>query len=256
MADSGSSDNSLAWLAKNHPEVMTIRLDKNYGFSEGYNRAIKDAEYEYIVLLNSDVEVTPDWWKPMLSFMEKNPDAGAIQPKILSFAEKNRFEYAGAAGGYLDSLGYPYCRGRLFDCIEEDNGQYDGAPADICWASGACLWIYFYGFVSLYITFYNCAFVCSRLGRQYIVLRKDIIIFFHFAEIAVSVNYGFRVGKIEFCQKHQECQSVCKASEQQYLFPFFLRKILVEEKKVVAEIKVSLAWIPLGERCSANMIYG
>lgn len=139
VADNGSSDNSLAWLAKNHPEVMTIRLDKNYGFSEGYNRAIKDAEYEYIVLLNSDVEVTPDWWKPMLSFMEKNPDAGAIQPKILSFAEKNRFEYAGAAGGYLDSLGYPYCRGRLFDCIEEDNGQYDGAPADICWASGACL---------------------------------------------------------------------------------------------------------------------
>ncbi len=139
VADNGSSDNSLAWLAKNHPEVMTIRLEKNYGFSEGYNRAIKDAEYEYIVLLNSDVEVTPDWWKPMLSFMEKNPDAGAIQPKILSFTEKNRFEYAGAAGGYLDSLGYPYCRGRLFDCIEEDNGQYDGAPADICWASGACL---------------------------------------------------------------------------------------------------------------------
>lgn len=104
--------------------------------------------------------------------------------------------------------------------------------------------------------FYNCAFVCSRLGRQYIVLRKDIIIFFHFAEIAVSVNYGFRVGKIEFCQKHQECQSVCKASEQQYLFSFFLRKILVEEKKVVAEIKVSFAWISLGERCSANMIYG
>ena len=91
VADNGSSDNSLAWLAKNHPEVMTIRLDKNYGFSEGYNRAIKDAEYEYIVLLNSDVEVTPDWWKPMLSFMEKNPDAGAIQPKILSIAEKNRF---------------------------------------------------------------------------------------------------------------------------------------------------------------------
>ncbi len=139
VADNGSNDESLLWLQDNFPEVKNVALDRNYGFSEGYNRAIELCDYEYIVLLNSDVEVTPGWWQPMLEFMEKNPDVGAIQPKILSYRDKSMFEYAGAAGGYLDNLGYPYCRGRLFDKIESDHGQYDGAPADICWASGACL---------------------------------------------------------------------------------------------------------------------
>lgn len=139
VADNGSTDNSVKWLRENHPEVKLILLDKNYGFSEGYNRAIRETEYEYVVLLNSDVEVTPGWWQPILSFMQHNPNVGAVQPKILSYHDRNKFEYAGAAGGYLDSLGYPYCRGRLFDSIEEDHGQYDGAPEDITWASGACL---------------------------------------------------------------------------------------------------------------------
>lgn len=139
VADNGSTDNSVKWLRENHPEVKLILLDKNYGFSEGYNRAIREAEYEYVVLLNSDVEVTPDWWQPLLDFMRSNTNVGAVQPKILSYHDRNKFEYAGAAGGYLDSLGYPYCRGRLFDSIEEDRGQYDGAPVDITWASGACL---------------------------------------------------------------------------------------------------------------------
>lgn len=139
VADNGSTDNSLPWIKENYPEVKIIALDKNYGFAEGYNRAIREADYEYVVLLNSDVEITPDWWQPLLTFMESNPMVGAVQPKILSWYDKRRFEYAGAAGGYLDNLGYPYCRGRLFDIIEEDKGQYDDAPADVCWASGACL---------------------------------------------------------------------------------------------------------------------
>lgn len=139
VADNGSTDGSADWIKTYCPEVKLITLDRNYGFSEGYNRAIRQVEYEYIVLLNSDVEVTEGWWRPMLDFMEKNPGVGALQPKILSFHDKSKFEYAGAAGGYLDNLGYPYCRGRLFDSIEEDRGQYDGEPADICWASGACL---------------------------------------------------------------------------------------------------------------------
>lgn len=142
VADNGSTDDSLEFIAANFPEVKTIALEKNYGFAEGYNRAIEQADYPYVLLLNSDVEVTPGWWQPMLAFMEQNPDVGAIQPKILSWHHKNKgervFEYAGAAGGYLDSLGYPFCRGRLFDKIEEDHGQYDTA-ADIVWASGACL---------------------------------------------------------------------------------------------------------------------
>lgn len=139
VADNGSGDDSVEWVARSFPEVKIIKLDKNYGFAEGYNRAIDMVDYEYVTLLNSDVEVTPGWWKPILRFMESNPDVGAVQPKILSYKDKSRFEYAGAAGGYLDNLGYPYCRGRLFDSVAEDKGQYDGEPADVTWASGACL---------------------------------------------------------------------------------------------------------------------
>ncbi len=139
VADNGSTDDSVEWLRRNHPEVRIISFEKNHGFAEGYNRAIELAEYEYVTLLNSDVEVTEGWWQPILSFLENNPDVGAVQPKILSYSDKSSFEYAGAAGGYLDSLGYPYCRGRLFDIVEKDHGQYDGPPADVAWASGACL---------------------------------------------------------------------------------------------------------------------
>lgn len=139
VADNGSADGSVAWIRQNHPEVRIIGLDRNYGFAEGYNLAIEQADYPYVTLLNSDVEVTEGWWQPILSFLEQNPDVGAVQPKILSYRDRTSFEYAGAAGGYLDSLGYPYCRGRLFDVVEKDNGQYDGAPVNVAWASGACL---------------------------------------------------------------------------------------------------------------------
>jgi len=139
VADNGSSDGSIVWLRENHPEVKIIDLGQNYGFAEGYNRAIDATCYPYTLLLNSDVEVTPGWWQPLLRFMEDNPDVGAAQPKIKSYHDKRYFEYAGAAGGYLDRLGYPYCRGRLFDCVERDEGQYDGNPVDVCWASGAAL---------------------------------------------------------------------------------------------------------------------
>ncbi|MDE6006771.1 MAG: glycosyltransferase family 2 protein [Muribaculaceae bacterium] len=139
VADNGSDDGSIEWLRSNFPEVKVIELGKNYGFAEGYNRAIARLDYPYVTLLNSDVEVTPDWWKPILEFLEKNPDVGAVQPKILSYKNKKMFEYAGAAGGYLDALGYPFCRGRLFDVVEEDRGQYDGPAVDVAWASGACI---------------------------------------------------------------------------------------------------------------------
>lgn len=139
VADNGSTDASCDWIAENYPEVKLIRFEKNYGFAEGYNRAIEISRYPFTILLNSDVEVTPGWWNPLLEFMEKNPDVGAVQPKIKSYRNKDYFEYAGAAGGYLDKLGYPYCRGRLFDRVEKDEGQYDKEPVDICWASGAAL---------------------------------------------------------------------------------------------------------------------
>ncbi len=139
VADNGSTDGSPDWVEKHFPEVKLLRLARNYGFAEGYNRAIAATGYPYTILLNSDVEVTEGWWKPLLQTLENNASIGACQPKIRSYRERERFEYAGAAGGYLDRLGYPYCRGRLFDAIEEDRGQYDGGLADICWASGAAL---------------------------------------------------------------------------------------------------------------------
>lgn len=141
VADNGSADGSVAWIRAVFPQVKIIELGENLGFAEGYNRAIDMTRYPCTVLLNSDVMVTPGWWQPLLKFMEENPDVGAVQPKIKSYRTPAMFEYAGAAGGYLDRLGYPYCRGRFFDCIEEDTGQYDGAPADVCWASGAALMV-------------------------------------------------------------------------------------------------------------------
>lgn len=139
VADNGSTDASLGVLASEFPQVRVIALDKNYGFAEGYNRAIAQADTEFVTLLNSDVETPEGWWRPILDFMLGNPDVGACQPKILSYKNKTMFEYAGAAGGLLDKLGYPFCRGRLFDRIDADKGQYDGPAADVAWASGAAL---------------------------------------------------------------------------------------------------------------------
>ncbi len=136
VADNASTDTSCVWLQDTFPQIALIRLDANYGFAEGYNRALKQISAEYYLLLNSDVEVTPDWLSPLLTFMDAHPKVAACQPKLLSWREKNRFEYAGACGGFLDKLGYPYCRGRIFDVLEFDDGQYD-TILSVFWASGA-----------------------------------------------------------------------------------------------------------------------
>lgn len=139
VADNGSTDGSVDWIRNNCPDVKIIELNDNYGFAKGYNLAIEKSDYPYIVLLNSDVETTTGWWQPMLAAMQNDSTIGAMQPKIKSFYHRDTFEYAGGAGGYLDALGYPYCRGRLFDKLEKDYGQYDDGISDIVWASGACL---------------------------------------------------------------------------------------------------------------------
>ena len=117
-----------------------ILLDKNWGFAEGYNKALEQVEAEYYLLLNSDIEVTPHWLLPMLAYMDAHSEVAACQPKLLSVFNRDSFEYAGACGGYLDSLGYPFCRGRIFDVVEHDHGQYD-QPASVLWASGAALFV-------------------------------------------------------------------------------------------------------------------
>ena len=138
VADNGSTDSSRDILRKEFPSVRVIELDRNYGFAEGYNRALAETDSTYIVLLNSDVEVTAGWLLPLLDYMDNHPSVAAVQPKILSDTDRKRFEHAGAAGGYLDALGYPFCRGRIVGYTAEDRGQYD-MPADVLWTSGACM---------------------------------------------------------------------------------------------------------------------
>lgn len=142
VADNGSTDGSVEWLREEHPEVEVIAFGENFGFAEGYNRAIRCVapRFRYSVLLNSDVMVKDDWLSPLLHFMEKHPEAGACQPIVRSLSEPEKFEYAGAAGGFLDRHGYPYCRGRIFDTVETDRGQYD-TPMQIHWATGAALMV-------------------------------------------------------------------------------------------------------------------
>lgn len=140
VADNASTDDSLEWLHIYNNKVKTILLDQNYGFADGYNRALKQVEAKYYVLLNSDVEVTPHWLEPLIDYMDTHSDVAACQPKLLSFVDKTMFEYAGAAGGFIDRFGYPFCRGRLFDTVEADNGQYD-TKEEVLWATGACLLI-------------------------------------------------------------------------------------------------------------------
>ena len=140
VADNASTDDSVAVLRESFPAVRLIQLDRNYGFADGYNKALEQVDAEYFLLLNSDVEVTDGWLEPLLSFMERTPDAVACQPKILAYKQKTHFEYAGAAGGFIDRYGYPYCRGRLFDTVEEDSGQYDDVHR-VFWATGAAMMV-------------------------------------------------------------------------------------------------------------------
>ena len=138
VADNASTDDSVALLKEQFPEVKLILLEKNWGFAEGYNKALEQVDAEYYLLLNSDIEVTPGWLTPMLSFMDSHEEVAACQPKLLSIYQRDSFEYAGACGGYLDRYGYPFCRGRIFDVVEKDEGQYDN-PVKVHWATGAAL---------------------------------------------------------------------------------------------------------------------
>ncbi|MDO3426391.1 glycosyltransferase family 2 protein [Chryseobacterium sp. APV1] len=140
VVDNLSTDDSVDFLQKNFPSVQIIENNKNYGFAGGYNEGLKEIKNELYCLLNSDVEVTENWIDPVLELFEKDSSIAAVQPKILSYNNKNYFEFAGAGGGLIDNLGYPYCRGRIFDDLEEDKGQYDD-ETEIFWASGCCLFI-------------------------------------------------------------------------------------------------------------------
>ena len=150
VADNGSTDGSLDVMRKEFPQVRTIAFRQNYGFTGGYNRAFREIygthgavsedAPEYFLLINSDIEVTDGWLRPLTGWMDSHPDCGACAPKLHSWQERDMFEYAGAAGGYIDCYGYPFCRGRILKKVEEDHGQYD-SPTDVFWATGACLMV-------------------------------------------------------------------------------------------------------------------
>lgn len=139
VVDNASTDGSMEMMAREFPDIRTIRLDRNYGFTGGYDRGLEAVQADCYILLNTDVEVPEDWLGPILRTMENCSEVGACAPKIMSWYDRESFEYAGAAGGYIDSLGFPFCRGRVPGRIEKDKGQYDNAPLDVMWASGACL---------------------------------------------------------------------------------------------------------------------
>ena len=140
VADNASADSSADFMQSHFPEVPLIVLEKNYGFTGGYNRALQMIEADYYVLINSDIEVPKGWLGPLVEWMDSHPECGACGPKLLSWHQRDTFEYAGAAGGLLDRYGYPFCRGRIMQKVEKDHGQYD-QPADVLWCSGACLMV-------------------------------------------------------------------------------------------------------------------
>ena len=140
VADNGSTDDSIVFLRKHYPQIRIILLEQNYGFAAGYNKALEQVNHEYLVLLNTDVEVTPGWLSTALDYLDSHPETAALQPKLLSYHNRRQFEYAGAGGGFIDRYGYPFCRGRIFSVLEDDECQYD-KEEEVLWASGACLFI-------------------------------------------------------------------------------------------------------------------
>jgi GT2 family glycosyltransferase len=180
VADNRSTDKSLSILRDEFPAVRVIELEQNYGYCGGYNRALKQVEADYFVLLNSDIEVTSGWLQPMEQLFDGNSNIQAMQPKVLSYHNKSLFEYAGAAGGFIDTLGYPFCRGRLFNHVETDNGQYND-EREVFWATGACLMIRSSSY--------------SRFGG----LDEDL--FAHMEEIDLCWKINRSGGKVYYCGK-------------------------------------------------------
>ncbi|NOT77093.1 MAG: glycosyltransferase family 2 protein [Cyclobacteriaceae bacterium] len=198
VADNGSTDASIEVLKKEFPMVDLISIGSNLGYCGGYNFALKNIKEEYSVLLNSDVAVTSGWLTPLVKQLDEHPQSAAVQPKILSYQEQKSFEYAGAGGGYIDSFGYPFCRGRLFYAIEEDKGQYNN-PQEIFWASGACLMVktrLFHevgGFDQDFFAHMEEIDLCWRLQRAgYIIFYDGSSTIYHLGGGTLSVSNPFK----------------------------------------------------------------
>jgi GT2 family glycosyltransferase len=199
IADNASTDDSLLFLNQHYPSLRLIPLEKNYGFAEGYNQALKQIKSDIYILLNSDVEVTNGWIEALVAPLQQDATIAAIQPKILSYTNKNHFEHAGAAGGWIDTLAYPFCKGRLFNDVEEDKGQYD-TQSEIFWASGAAMCIRaelfhnFGGFDGDYFAHMEEIDLCWRLKRAgYKIMAAPQSIVYHLGGGTLDYSSPFKV---------------------------------------------------------------
>lgn len=177
VADNGSTDGSLQWISDSFKNVRCISLGKNYGFAGGYNLALEQIEAKYYVLLNSDIEVTEGWLKPLIVHMDQNPDVASCQPKIRSFTSREYFEYAGAAGGYIDKFGYTFCRGRIIDFVEIDSGQYND-QRNIFWSTGACM-----------VVRSESWYRCGRFDEDFFAHMEEIDLCWRFHHTGYLVSY-------------------------------------------------------------------
>lgn len=198
VADNGSQDSSLRIVKEDFPSVLTLDLKKNWGFAEGYNRAIAEIDYPYILLLNSDIEVTPGWLEPLWNRIRQDSDIVSVQPKIRSYRERSAFEYAGAAGGHLDLFGYPFCRGRIFDTIEKDLGQYD-TREEVFWTTGAAMLVRRDAFLSLggfddrFFAHQEEIDLCWRwLGKGYKLCCEPQSVVYHVGGASLSAENPFK----------------------------------------------------------------
>lgn len=194
VVDNASTDNSLDVLKHEFSEVRTIVLDSNYGFAGGYNEALKQVEAEYFLLLNSDVEVSYGWLNPLINAIEADKEVAAIMPKIISYKEKTNFEYAGASGGFIDKYGYPYCRGRMFDVVEKDRGEYN-TLSEVFWVTGCCMLIRSSvfnevgGFDSDFFAHQEEIDLCWRMkNRGYKLLCQPESVVFHVGGASLAVG--------------------------------------------------------------------
>jgi riboflavin kinase/FMN adenylyltransferase len=236
IADNRSTDDSLTWLSATYPEVQIVVLDQNYGFAEGYNRALVAIETDYIVLLNSDVEVTSNWIEPILELMESNPQIGVCQPKILSQRQPTHFEHAGAAGGWIDRLNYPFCRGRILETVEADNGQYD-SNQEIFWASGAAFFIRrklyqelggFAGYFFAHLEEIDLCWRIQRAGYKVMVCPSSVV--YHVG--GATLPYG-NARKV-YLNFRNSLFAIVRNEESSRLFPVLLARLLLDGAAAVS----------------------
>lgn len=195
VVDNASTDNSVAWMSSNFPNVPLLQLDKNYGFTGGYNKSLECIEAAFFVLLSSDVEVEKNWLTPLIDRLKSNSRIAACQPKVLSYYQRDSFEYAGASGGFIDALGMPFCRGRIFNTIEKDVGQYDNA-IEIKWASGCCFaikseaWKKMRGFDEDFFAHMEEVDLCWRLnGLGFSIFVEPKSVVYHMGGETLNYNH-------------------------------------------------------------------